>query len=98
MSASTTGRALLERLLSSESKGELLALFHRNPGLVDTMDGIARRLGKSSESIGEDVEDFEQMGLLLNRKVGKLILISLNREKDREVQSSLAEYFRGLRK
>lgn len=98
MSPLTTGKGLLERLLSSESKGELLTLFHRNPGLIDSVDGIARRVGKTKESIEEDVKDFVDMGLLTSQRVGKLVLISLSREKDQEVQSSLADYFRSIRK
>ena len=38
------GGALLRRLLSSEVKAELLVLFHKNPELIDTVEGVARRI------------------------------------------------------
>lgn len=86
------GKELLQRLLASEVKGELLTLFHRNPGLVDSMDGVARRIGKGRQEVEGDVNDFLEMGLLKSTQAGKLNLISLNIEKDKEVQVSLAEY------
>jgi len=88
------GKELLQRLLASEVKGELLTLFHRNPGLVDTMDGVARRIGRSRPEVEADVKDFLDMGLLKSIQAGKMSLVSFNVEKDKEVQASLAEYLR----
>ena len=92
-----SGKDLLERLLSSEAKGEMLTLFHKNPGLIDTVDGIGRRVGKSKEQIEVDVKDFVEMGILKTVKAGKLTLYSLNAQRDQEIQASLAEYFGGLK-
>jgi DNA-binding transcriptional ArsR family regulator len=92
-----SGKDLLERLLSSEAKGEMLTLFHKNPGLIDTIDGIGRRVGKSKEQIEVDVKDFVEMGILKAIKAGKLTLYSLNAQRDQEIQASLAEYFGGLK-
>ncbi|MEM2226508.1 MAG: RAD55 family ATPase [Candidatus Bathyarchaeia archaeon] len=57
-------KKLFERLLDSEVKAELLALFHTNPGLSDSIEGIARRLGRSAEEIRSDLRDLVEMGLL----------------------------------
>ena len=92
-----SGKDLLERLLSSEAKGEMLTLFHKNPGLIDTVDGIGRRVGKSREQIEVDVKDFVEMGILKEVKAGKLMLYSLNAQRDQEIQASLAQYFGGLK-
>jgi hypothetical protein len=88
---------LLGRLLSSEVKGELLMLFHRNPGLVDTAEGVARRLGRTPKEITADVEDFVDMGLLRTRNLGSSEVISLDRDRDREVQASLEGHFRDFK-
>ncbi len=93
----SAGKDLLERLLSSEAKGEMLTLFHKNPGLIDTIDGVGRRVGKSKEQIEVDINDFVEMGILKTIKAGKLILYSLNTQRDQEIQASLAEYFGGLK-
>ncbi len=91
-------KEMLGRLLSSEVKGELLTLFHRNPGLVDTMEGVARRLGRRADEIGPDVKDFVDLGILESHNLGKLEVIRLNRKRDREVQALLESYFRSLKK
>lgn len=92
------GKDLLERLLASESKGEILTLFHKNPGLVDSLDGVARRIGKAQHQIEDDVKDFVELGLLKRTHVGNIELISLDKQKDAQVQASLADYFGGLGK
>jgi predicted transcriptional regulator len=89
------GKELLERLLSSESKGELLMLFHKNPGLVDSMEGVARRIGKGPEQIDGDVKDFIEMGLLKTTAAGKMVLISFSKERDKEIQESVTRYIKG---
>lgn len=92
-----TGKDVLERLLTSEAKGEILTLFHKNPGLVDTLDGVSRRVGKSKEQIEGDMYDFVELGILKGTKVGKLYLFSLDAKKDEEIQVMIADYFRGLK-
>lgn len=86
---------LLDRLLATETKAELLALFHRNPGLVDTVDAVARRIGRTGTEIDEDVRDFVDLGILQSKKVGTLEAIMLNRARDRQIQGSLEGHFKG---
>jgi predicted transcriptional regulator len=91
---SEAGKELLNRMLGSEVKAELLTLFHQNPGLIDSIDGVARRIGRSREEVAEEIEDFVEMGLLKRTKAGKANLVSLNKAKDEEFQASLADYLR----
>jgi predicted transcriptional regulator len=90
------GKEILDRVLASESKAELLMLFHKNPGLIDTVDGVSRRIGKSERLIKSDVEDLVNLGLLRSRTVGKTTVISLGEGRDLEIQKTLVEYFKGL--
>ncbi len=89
---------LLERLLSSEVKGELLILFHGNPGLVDTVDAIARRIGRTGAEITEDVKDFISLGIIQQRTIGKTSVVQLNRTRDKEIQKSLGSYLSTLKR
>jgi predicted transcriptional regulator len=90
---------LLQRLISSEIKTDLLTLFHRNPGLVDTITGIALRMGRSEGEVAGDVKDFIDLGLLTKRTLGKTKeVIQLNRSHDREIQASLERYVSGLKR
>ncbi|HVB95595.1 MAG TPA: hypothetical protein VND41_03220 [Nitrososphaerales archaeon] len=97
---SSENEILLQRLLSSDIKTELLALFHENPGLVDTTSGVALRIGMTGTEVEGDVRDFVELGLLTKRTLGegKTEVVQLNRSRDREIQASLAKYFRGLKK
>ena len=83
---------LVARLLASEVRGDILALFHRNPGIIDTLEGVALRIGKRAESIEEDIKDFVDLGILRARRIGNSKVFSLNRERDRETQQLLAEH------
>ncbi len=61
----SVGSELLNRLLSSEVGGQPLPLFHRNPGLIDTIDGVARRIGRTANTIDADMKDLVNVGLLI---------------------------------
>jgi predicted transcriptional regulator len=96
----TDGADLLQRLLSSEVKTELLTLFHANPGLVDTMSGVALRIGRTGKEVEGDVSDFVDLGLLMKRSLGseRLEVVQLNRTRDREIQASLERHFKEIRR
>jgi len=92
------GSELLSRLLSSEVKGDLLVLFHKNPGLTDTVDAVARRIGRIASAAETDVEDLVKLGILGKRRIDKLEVVFLSREVDKRIQESIAEHVRGLEK
>jgi hypothetical protein len=85
-------------MLTSIPKAELITLFHKNPGLVDTVSGVARRIGRTEGEIKADVDDFVAMGLLQRKKYGNHDVVTLVRHKDKEIQAHLVEYFRNLKK
>jgi len=87
---------VLGALLSSSNKADLLVLFHRNPGLIDTVEGIARRLGKKGSAISSDIAELAGASILQKKAVGKSEVYFLNREKDRESQKGIAEYINNL--
>jgi hypothetical protein len=86
----------LNRLLSSGTKADLLVLFHRNPGLIDTVEGIARRMGKRGKAIESDVSELAKDSILQKKKVGNSDVYFLNREKDKEAQRDIASYITNL--
>ena len=89
---------MLERLLSSRTKGELLQLYHRQPGLVDTSEGVARQIGRSPAEVEEAIGDFVQMGILRRGSEGALQVLKYDMIRDREVQGMIEAYFRSLAK
>ena len=48
------GIQVLDKLLSSDVKLSILTLFHNNPGLLDRLEGVALRIGRSASAIEKD--------------------------------------------
>jgi predicted transcriptional regulator len=88
------GEMMIERLLSSEAKAELLRLFHRNPGLIDTIDNVARRIGRTGNPVASDVNDLVELGVLGKKRIGKSEVVFVNRARDKEIQDVIASHMR----
>jgi len=87
---------IMERLLESSARGDLLVLFHNNPGLIDTVDGVARRIGRTGLSIESDVRQLKNLGILRTKKIGTLEVLFLDRDKDKEVLELVASQIRSM--
>ena len=85
---------ILSTLLASEVRGDLLILFHKNPGLIDTVDGIARRIGRTTITIISDLRELLQLGLLKQKRIGTSEIVYLDRAKDREILESVANHLK----
>jgi len=90
-------RQLIATLLSSEVRGELLVLFHRNSGLVDTIDGVARRIGRTGLAIENDVRDLVNLGVLKTKKIGTSEVLLLDRARDREILQAIANHVKTVK-
>jgi len=77
---------LLEKLIGSETKAELLMYFHENPDSTDTLKGIASKIKRGSKEIERDVSDLVEIGLLQEVRV-----ISYNRDRDQELQREISK-------
>ena len=88
---------LFQLLLSSEVKGDLLTLFHKNPGLIDTIEGVARRIGRVGRAIDADIRDMVTAGVLATRQIGAREIIYLDPSKDKAAQETIAEYLKNLK-
>jgi len=77
---------MIDRLLSSDVKADLLALFHCNPGLIDRIDGLARRIGRAASEIEADLKDLIALGALSKKKIGESEVIYCDRNNDMQIQ------------
>jgi hypothetical protein len=93
-----SGSEILSTLLGSEIRGDLLVLFHRNPGLIDTVDGVARRIGRTTVAVISEVRELLQLGVLKQRRIGTSEVVFLDRAKDREVLESVANHLKTIGK
>jgi len=88
---------MLSTLLASEIRGDLLVLFHKNPGLIDTVDGIARRIGRTNIAVISDVRELMQLGLLKQKRIGASEVVYLDRARDRQILESVANHLKTVR-
>jgi hypothetical protein len=89
-----SGGEILSTLLASEVRGDLLVLFHKNPGLIDTVDGIARRIGRTTITVIADVRELLQLGILKQKRIGTSEVVYLDRAKDRQILESVAKHLK----
>ncbi|TMI27983.1 hypothetical protein E6H30_02150 [Candidatus Bathyarchaeota archaeon] len=92
-----SGSEVLSTLLVSEVRGDILVLFHRNPGLIDTVDGVARRVGRTTIAVISDVRELLQLGVLRQKRIGSSEVVYLDRAKDRELLESVANHLKTVR-
>ncbi len=92
-----SGSEVLSTLLASEVRGDILVLFHRNPGLIDTVDGVARRVGRTTIAVISDVRELLQLGMLRQKRIGSSEVVYLDRVKDRELLESVANHLKTVR-
>jgi len=86
---------LSEKLIGTEIKAELLRLFHMNPGILDTIESIARRIGRMPKDVETELSTLVELGVLRKERFGKLDVVSLNTNKDREIQKKIAALIEG---
>jgi predicted transcriptional regulator len=86
------GESLIQRMLSSDTKADLLTLFRRNPGIIDDIDGVAHRIGRSPKSIRAEVDDLLDLGVLGRKQAGRTVVFFLQKEKDAELQEAITTY------
>ncbi len=76
---------LIEKLIGSETKAELLMFFHENPESNDSIEGIARKIHRDPREVEREVADLVELGLLHEVK-----LISFNKVRDQELQREIS--------
>ena len=86
---------LAEKLIGTEIKAELLRLFHMNPGILDTVESIARRIGRMPNEVETEISSLVELGVLRKERFGNLDVVSLNTSKDKEIQEKLAALIEG---
>jgi len=52
---------LIEKLIGSETKAELLMFFHENPESTDTVEGIANKIHRNPKEIDRDLSDLVEL-------------------------------------
>jgi len=77
---------LFERLLDSDVKAKLLTLFHNDPDLSETVEGLAGRVGADLGEVRKCTEDLVELRLL---KKSEYYTFSPSR--DKEIQDAISK-------
>ena len=85
---------LFDSWVASDLKAQILVFFHNNPGVVETVEGLARRMGTSAEAMRTDVADHVSLGVLRSRVVGGKTVLLYNRAREDEIRRFIEEKIR----
>lgn len=85
-------RKLFDVWVSSERKAQIVVFFHRNPGVVETVEGLARRLGIHPDALRDDLKDHIDLGVLRERKVGDKTVILYDKSRRGSIEKLIQEY------
>jgi hypothetical protein len=64
----------------------VVVFFNNNPGIIETMEGLARRLGTTVEALRRDLADHISLGLLHERRVGDKTVLIYDRSRRGELE------------
>jgi predicted transcriptional regulator len=93
----TKAQEILDVLMANETRADLVTLFRKNPGLIDSLEGVARRIGRSQSAIQGDIAELVKLGVLKQRKLGANEVISIDRLRDKEIQNEVGEFLQNLK-
>lgn len=71
-----------------------MVFYNENPGVIETPDGLARRLGLHAEALRVAIEDHIRLGLLHERRVGDKTVLIFNRDRRAALQDAIVQALR----
>lgn len=89
-----TPEGVLNTLTESVTMMDLAMLFRENPGLIDTENGIASRIGLTSEKIREEIRKLAAINLLTSTSLGEKMYYRWNPKRDQELQGLVVSALR----
>ena len=83
----------IEALASSAENMRVIAFFRRNPGVIETLEGLATRLSTPAPELRKSLDTDIQIGLLRKREIGDRTIYICDRREwkrlDRLVSSAI---------
>ena len=80
-------KKLLELWVDSSLKVQVIVFFHDNPGILETLEGLAKRLGTSVDRLRKEIAGHLSLGILHEQKVDGITLLVYDRRKEGSVQN-----------
>lgn len=87
---------IMELWVASDLKVQTLVFFHDNPGVIETMEGLAKRLGTTVDQLRKELAGHIELGLIKQEKAGKFTILVFDRKREDDVQSAIAAHLQRL--
>lgn len=85
-------KRMLNKLLSSDTKADLLTLFNEKPRLSAGREQVAKRIGRTPAEINKDLDDLIEVGIISLKKTGRSEMLQYDGRRAAEIQRILANY------
>jgi hypothetical protein len=79
---------------STDLKVQLILFYHNNPGLVETVEGLARRMGVTTDALRAPIQDQVRLGVLRERSAGGQTILVYDAAQASRLQANIEELFR----
>ena len=87
---------IMELWVASDLKVQALVFFHDNPGVIETMEGLAKRLGTDVGRLRKEIAGHIDLGLIKEQKAGAYTLLVFDQKREGDVQSAIADHLKAL--
>ncbi len=84
-----TLHGVFDGLTGSDLRVQILVFFHRNPGLVETAEGLARRMGANVAALRREIRPHVELGLVRERAIGSMVVLQFDRARQAEIEGSI---------
>ena len=82
--------------VAGDLKIQSLVFFHENPGVIETLEGLAKRLGTNVDGLRREISDHIALGIIKEQKTGAYTLLVFDRRRESEIQGAIEERVRKL--
>lgn len=87
---------IMDLWVASDLKIQSLMFFHENPGVIETLEGLAKRLGTNVDGLRKEIADHIALGIIREQKSGGYTLLVFDRRREGDVQEAITQRIRKL--
>jgi hypothetical protein len=84
-------KQLFDLWMDSPLKVQIVSFYHRNPGMIETVEGLAQRIGSDPEMVRKTVQDHVKLGFLRERNLGTMKVIVYDPSGEKKLQDYVAQ-------
>jgi hypothetical protein len=87
---------IMELWVATDLKVQVLVFYHDNPGVIETMEGLALRLGTNVSALRKEIAGHLALGLIREKKAGAKTILVFDRKREGDVQAAIEAHIRKL--